>query len=169
MSRRFLMQRKLMAIGEDFWVKDEAGHQAYYVDNKLLALRKTYYVQDEHNHELLKIQHQPLHLHRTMDIEQQGKLVARIQKNLISPLRDSWTIEVPGGENLTARGDLLDHEYEVQQGGITLAHISKQWFSLRDGYGIEVFQESHAALMIAIAVAIEDMMDAIHEEQEKHD
>lgn len=166
MSRRFLMRHKILALGQDFWVKDEAGNEVFYVDNKLLALRKTYFIRDANNHELLKIQHKLLHIHRTMDIEQDGKLIASVQKNLISLLRDSWTIAVPGGDEMTAHGDFLDHEYEIQQHGATLAHISKQWFALRESYGIEVFEGANSPLMIAIAIAIEDMMDAIHAEQE---
>ncbi|MEO8610000.1 MAG: LURP-one-related family protein [Chloroflexota bacterium] len=163
------MRQKILALGHDFWVKDLEDHNVFYVDNKLFALRKTYLILDEHNHEVLKVQHKPLHIHWTMDIEQDGKVIASIQKNLISPLLDRWTIVVPDGENLSAQGDLFDHEYTIQGSGKQLAHISKQWFAIRQSYGIEMADGVNVPLMIAIAVAIDDMMDTLHAEQTKSD
>jgi uncharacterized protein YxjI len=164
------MRQKILALGHDFWVKDAEGRDVYYIDNKLFALRKTYSILDAHNREILKVQHKPLHIHRTMELEQDGKVVASVQKNLISPLLDRWTIEVPGGQNLTAQGDLFDHEYTIQGNGGTLAHISKQWFAIRESYGIDIADGANVPLMIGIALAIDDIMDSIHAEQAKsHD
>ncbi len=168
MSKRFLMQRKILALGQDFWVKDDHDRNVYYVDNKLLALRKTYLLLDENNQEILKIQHKPLHIHRTIEIEQGGNVIASVQKNLISPVYDRWTIHTAGGQ-LTAKGGLFDHEYEIQRDGATLAEISKKWFAIRESYGIEVADSANAPLMIAIAVAIDDMMDAIADESMSRD
>ena len=162
MSQRFIMRRKILALGDDSWIKDQDGRDVFYVDNKAFALRKTYSIIDENHHEVLKIQHKPLNIRRTIDIEQAGRVVARVQKNLISPLVDRWTIEMPGGENLTAQGDLLDHEYAIHgRNNETLAHISKQWFTIRESYGIEIADGVDVPLMIGIAIAIDDMMDSI--------
>jgi uncharacterized protein YxjI len=167
MSRRFIMRRKILALGQDFWVKDEAGNQVYYIDQKAFSLLKTYSILDQKNREVLKVQHQPISIRRTMDISRDGKLVASVQKNLISPLLDRWTIKIPDGEDITAGGDLFDHEYYIGRNGKTMARVSKAWVSLRESYGIEVFDDADVPLMIAIAVAIDDMMDAIYAEKNR--
>lgn len=166
MSRRFQMRQKILALGHDFWVKDEQDQEVFFVDNRLLALRKTYYILDDDKHELLKVQHKLMHIHRTMDIEQHGHVIASVQKNLISPLLDRWTIKVPDGQDLNAQGDLFDHEYSINGPGGKLAHISKKWFTIGQSYGIEVEDGVPVPLIIAIAIAIDDMMDSIHEEHE---
>jgi uncharacterized protein YxjI len=46
-----------------------------------------------------------------------------------------------------------------------VAEISKRWFSLRDSYGIDVAPGEDDALMLAIAVAIDEMAHDPDEEK----
>jgi uncharacterized protein YxjI len=168
MSRRFMLRQIILAIGHDMWVMDERGEKIFLIDNKTVAIRKTYIMYDMQHNEVLKIQHQPLHLHKTITIEHQGREVAQVQKAWLTILRDKWNIQVPGGEDLVAQGDLLDHEYSITRGGQSVAHISKQWFTIRETYGVEVFDETQSALMIALTVAIDEMMHEVNDEATEH-
>jgi uncharacterized protein YxjI len=76
---------------------------------------------------------------------------------MVTPVRDRWQIDVPGGANLTAQGNILQHEYKIERGRDTIAEISKRWFRVRDMYGVEVKNEQDAALALLIAIVI-DMM-----------
>ena len=171
MSRRFMLQKIIFAIGHDSWVMDDQGQKVFLIDNKTVALRKTFIMYDMQHQEVLKIQSQPLHLHKTITIDHHGKEVAQVQKAWLTVLRDKWNIQVPGGEDLVAMGDLLDHEYHITRGNQTIADISKHWFTIRETYGVEVFDDTQAPLMIAIAVAIDEMMheEEHHEASEHHD
>jgi len=163
MSRRFMLRQIVFAIGHDMWVMDEQGNKVYLLDNKVIALRKTYIMYDMQHKEVLKIIRQPLHLHKTIAIEYQGHEVAEVQKALLTVFRDKWTIKVHGGTDLIAQGDFLQHEYSITRNEESIAHISKQWFTLRESYGVEVFDESQIPLMIALTVAIDEM---VHEEED---
>lgn len=77
---------------------------------------------------------------------------------LISPLRDKFVVDVSGGSDLEVKGSILDHEYEVERGGDTIATISKRWFTIRDTYGIETAAGEDDALLLAIAVAVDEMV-----------
>ena len=46
--------------------------------------------------------------------------------------------EVEGGEDLKAHGNIVDHEYEIERDGHTIAKVSKKWFRVRESYGIEI-------------------------------
>lgn len=164
MTRRFLLRQILLAIGHDSWVMDERDQKIFLIDHKTVALRKTYIMYDTNNQEVLKIQHQPLHLHKTMTIEHQGKTVATVQKAWLTLLRDKWNIQMPGGEDLVAQGNLLDHEYTISRGGQAVAQISKHWFTIRESYGVEVYDDRLSAIMIALTVAIDDMMHSTYDE-----
>jgi len=165
MSRRFMLRQIIFAIGHDMWVMDERGEKVFLMDNKTIALRKTYIMYDMQHQEVLKIIRQPLHLHKTISIEHQGHEIAEVQKALLTVFRDKWTIKVPGGQDLIAQGDFLSHEYSITRNEQSVAHISKQWFSIRESYGVEVFDETQIPLMIALTVAIDEM---VHEEEEAH-
>ncbi|HEY5878617.1 MAG TPA: hypothetical protein VIU11_06895 [Nakamurella sp.] len=53
----------------------------------------------------------------------------------------------------------MDHEYEIEQDGDTVATISKKWFRVRDSYGIEIAPGHNDALLIAITVCVDEMSD----------
>jgi uncharacterized protein YxjI len=63
------------------------------------------------------IQKKMLSIRDTMEIERDGKRVATVMKALITPMRDRFSIEVEGGEDMEAKGDIVDHEYEIERGG----------------------------------------------------
>jgi uncharacterized protein YxjI len=92
-----------------------------------------------------------------MDIERDGKTVATIKKALVSPLRDRYSIDVEGGDDLEAKGNIVDHEYKIERGGDTAAEVSKRWFRVRDTYGIEIAPDQDDALILAVAVCIDQM------------
>lgn len=168
MSRRFLLRQIIFAIGHDMWVMDEQDQKVYLIDNKTLAIRKTYIMYDMQHKEVLKIQSQPFHLHKTITIAHEGREIAKVQKAWLTVFRDRWNIQIPDAEDLVAQGDLLDHEYSITRNDQSVAHVSKKWFTIRESYGVEVFDEAQAPLMIAIAVAIDEMMHEINDHPAEH-
>jgi uncharacterized protein YxjI len=58
-------------------------------------------------------------------------------------------------EDMKAHGNIVDHEYEIQRVGDTVATVSKWWFRVRDAYGVEVWNLADAPLALAITVAID--------------
>jgi uncharacterized protein YxjI len=59
-GRRFRMRQKLLSIGDDFWIEDEAGNRAYRVDGKAARLRETILLKDAEGREVAKIQERKL-------------------------------------------------------------------------------------------------------------
>jgi uncharacterized protein YxjI len=152
----YLVRKKLLALGDDFWVEDENGEHVLHVDGKVMRLRDTYVVETAEGEEVLRIKEQRLKLRKTFVIERQGEELAKVAKALVTPLRDRFDIEVAGGGTLQAKGDLLDHEFTIEwEGGARMAEVSKRWFSIRDTYGVSVGPTQDAVLAIAIAVCID--------------
>ncbi len=154
---RYQMREKLFAIGDDFWVETEGGERAFKVDGKALRVRSTFVLESPSGEELFKIQEKKLHIRDTMEIERGGDTVATIKKALITPLRDRFAIELEAGGELTAKGNIVDHEYEIERDGDKIAEISKRWFRVRETYGIEVAPGENDALIVAAVVCIDEM------------
>jgi len=154
---RYQMREKLFAIGDDFWVETESGERAFKVDGKALRVRSTFILESPSGEELFKIQEKKLHIRDTMEIERGGDTVATIKKALITPLRDRFAIELEAGGELTAKGNIVDHEYEIERDGDKIAEISKRWFRVRETYGIEVVPGEDDALIVAAVVCIDEM------------
>jgi uncharacterized protein YxjI len=127
------------------------------VDGKVLRLRNTFVLEDPSGAELYKVQKKLLKIRDTMGIERGGQTVATVKKAIFTPFRERFSIAVEGGEDMEAKGNIVDHEYKVERGGNTVAEVSKRWFRVRDTYGVEVAPGQDAALIIALTVCIDQM------------
>jgi uncharacterized protein YxjI len=154
---RYRMREKVFAIGDDYWIETEDGERAYKVNGKALRMRDTFIIESPSGDELLKIQKKMLHVRDTMKIEHDGNTVATVKKALITPLRDRFSIDVERGGELSAKGNIVDHEYEIERDGHKVAVVSKRWFRVRETYGIEVAPGEDDALILATTVCIDEM------------
>jgi uncharacterized protein YxjI len=59
-----------------------------------------------------------------MKIERDGDTIVTVKKAMISPLRERFSIDVRGGDDLDAKGNMVDHEYKIERGGDKVAEVS---------------------------------------------
>jgi uncharacterized protein YxjI len=86
-----------------------------------------------------------------------GDQEATVKKALVSPLRDRFDVSIEGGGSWDVQGNITAHEYEISDGRQKIAEVSKKWVRIRDTYGIEVQPGQDDALVLAIAVALDEM------------
>ena len=153
---RYQMREKLIAIGDDYWIEDEEGNRAFRVNGKAVRFRDTFILEDPGGDEVAKIQERKLTVRDKMLIERSGLPDATVKKALVG-IRDRFAIDVDGGEDMRAKGNFVDHEYEIERDGDTIATVSKRWFRVRDTYGVEVVPGEDDALVLAITVCIDAM------------
>ena len=153
----YRMREKMFAIGDDFWIETDGERRAFKVDGKALRVRDTLVLEGPGGEELYKIQEKKLSIRDKMEIERDGKTVATVKKALVSPLRDRFSIEVEGGPDMEAKGNVVDHEYKIERDGEKVAEVSKRWFRVRETYGIEVAEGQDDALILAVTVCIDQM------------
>ena len=150
------MREKLLSIGDDFWIENEAGERAYKVNGKAFRLRQTFVLEDVSGNEVARIQERKLSIRDKMAIERRGETVATVHKALVG-LRDRFAIDVEHGADMKAKGNIVDHEYEIERDGDTVAKVSKKWFRVRESYGVDVAAEQDVPLILAITVAIDSL------------
>jgi len=152
------MRQKLVSIGDDYWIEDDHEARVFKVNGKALRVRKTMIFEDVDGTELLKIQEQILRVRDTMEIEDaNGNSLATVKKAMITPLRERWTVKVANGPDLDVKGNILDHEYTIEDGRTTVAEISKKWFRIADTYGVQVAQDQNPVLMLAVTAVVDTM------------
>ena len=135
-ATHYQMRQKLVSIGDDYWIENDQGERVFKVDGKALRVRKTLIFEDSHGSELLKIQERVVRVRDTMEIEDRdGHTVARVKKALITPLRDRWSVKVADGPDLEVKGNILDHEYTIEEGRAKVAEVSKKWFRVATPMG----------------------------------
>lgn len=149
----FRMREKLISIGDDYWIEDDAGHRAFKVDGKALRLRDTWLLQDATGQEVAKIRERKLSLRDAVTIDLGGRR-ATVKKALVG-IRDRFHVDFEGGTDLKVRGNVLDHEYRIERDGQAVATISKKWFRIRDTYGVAVQDPLDAPLALSVTVAVD--------------
>jgi uncharacterized protein YxjI len=154
---QYQMREKMFSIGDDYWIETNRGERAFKVDGKALRIRDTLIIEDRSGAEVCRIQEKKLRIRETMDIERADSTIATVKKAAISPFRERYSIDVHGGEDLSAHGNIVDHEYTIERNGDKVAEVSKRWFRARDTYGIEVSPGQDDALILAITVCIDRM------------
>ena len=162
LDNRLKVRERLFAFGDDFWIEDARNRRVYLVDGKALRLRDTLLFKDMQGQEHYKLQEKMARVRETMTLyAADGSTAATVKKALITPLRERYTVDLPGQQGLETQGNILHHEYSVEQGGRRVASISKNWFRVRDTYGIEVVPNTvDPLLVVAITVAI-DMIQGV--------
>jgi uncharacterized protein YxjI len=160
----YQVREKIFSIGDDFWVTDEQGNKVFLVDGKAMSLRHTFELKDGSGAVVASIHKKLLAVRDSMAIERDGHTVATVKKALISPLHHKSVVELAGGGDLEAVGNIIDKEFEIRSGHTVLARVSRSWFRIRDTYGVDVADGQDDALMIAVAVCL----DRIHHDEEEH-
>jgi uncharacterized protein YxjI len=154
----YQVREKLLSIGDDLWIENGAGERVFKVDGKALRVRKTLVFEDTDGRELCKIQARVLRVRDSMEIEgPDGDRIAMVKKAVISPLRERWVVDRPDAPDLHIQGNVLDHEYEIEEDGRKLAEVSKRWFRVRDTYGVEIAPGQDDVLFLAVAASIDAM------------
>src|SRR5436305_12250724 len=131
--RRFQIREKLASIGDDSWIEDDQGDRVYKVDGKAMRVRDTFILKDRDGNEVAKIQERKLSVRDTMKVEREGRTLATVHKALVG-IRDRFDIDIEGGDDLNARGNVLDHEYEIKRDADVIATVSKTWLRVRETY-----------------------------------
>jgi uncharacterized protein YxjI len=114
--------------------------------------------EDAHGNELAKIQERMLRIKDSMEIEgPHGEQLAMVKKALITPVRERWTVKIKGGPDLDVQGNILDHEYTIEEDRRKVAEVSKKWFRLRDSYGVEIAPGEDDLIILAVTVCVDEM------------
>jgi len=154
----YRVREKMLSIGDDMWIENDAGERVFKLNGKALRVRRTMVFEDTEGRELCKIQGRVLRVRDSMEIEDpDGKRIAMIKKAVISPLRERWVVDRPDAPDLKVQGRVLDHEYKIEEDGHKIAEVSKRWFRVRDTYGVEIAPGQNDILVLAVTAAIDAM------------
>lgn len=152
---RYRIKEKMFRLGEDSDILDEQGLTVFHVDGKVMTLRDRLVIQDPAGEEVASVHRRLIALRPTYEITINGREAATLKKHFFTPFRDSFTIDVPGPDDLEMTGSLLDHDFTISRGGRVVATISKAWFSFRDTYGVEIADDEDQLLILASVLALD--------------
>jgi uncharacterized protein YxjI len=153
----YQMHQQIFAIGDDFWIENGAGQRVFKVDGKALRIRKTLVLEGADGRELYTIKEKLVTVRDVMEIKRGDDRVATVKKALISPLRERYDVHLEAGGEWKAQGNIVDHQYEIEGPNGKIAEVGKKWFRVRDTYGVQVEAGNDDALVLAVAIVVDQM------------
>jgi uncharacterized protein YxjI len=152
---RYVLKQKFWSFGDDFTIRDSEGHDVFFVDGRAFSWGDKLSFQDMQRNEVAFIRQKLLSWGPTYEIEREGRQVAVVKKKLFTLLRCRFTVDVPGPDDLEARGSFLDHEYTFERHDQVVAQVSKKWFSWTDTYGVDINADEDPVVILASTVVID--------------
>lgn len=162
---RYVMRQKIFALGDDFTIKDDTGADRFLVDGKVFSIGNKLDFKSMDGQVLARIEQKLLSFNRKYELFRDGRLAAVVSKKMFTLFKCKFVVDVPGPDDLEARGNFLDHEYEFFRHDRRVATCSKKWFSWSDTYGIDIAAGEDDVLILASSVII-DMI--CHDQGDKH-
>lgn len=162
---RYLMRERILSWGDDFTIKDGNGNDVFVVDGQVFSFGDKLSFKDRTGEEVAFIDQKLLSFGPQYEIRRGSETIAVVRKHLFTLFRARFTVDVPGPNDLEARGNFLDHEYAFERGGREVARVSKKWFSLADTYAVDIDEGEDDVLILASAVVI----DLVSHPDEKRD
>jgi uncharacterized protein YxjI len=162
---KYLLRDRMFSIGDDFWITTEHGEKMFLVDAKILRVADTFELKDQHGHKVAVIKKKLVSIRDAMKIEREGEVIATVKKKMFTPFRDKYAVELADGRELEVHGNLLDHEFDIDERGHRIARVSRKWFSFRDTYGIDIHDDQDIPLVLCVAVCVDHMQAAEHQDR----
>ncbi len=156
---RYIMRQRIFALGQDFDIKNASGQPVFKIHGKVRIIKEALKFYDMQGNLLYKLDEKVIRIRESFNIlKPDGTLAAKVHNAIIDPLRERFTIEIPGGENMLTMGKVIWAQYDIQRNGKLVARISKQfsWIG-RDQYVVDVLPGEDDCLILAVTVVI-DMM-----------
>lgn len=150
------LKQRMFSWGDQFTVYDEYGGDRYYVEGEVFTWGKKLHIYDLAGSEVAYIEQKLFSFLPRYRILVGGNDVAEVVKEFTF-FKQEYSVE---GLGWRVYGDFFDHEYEVADGGRTVAGVSKQWFSWGDTYEIRIDNSVDEAIALAVVLVIDACIEA---------
>jgi len=152
MDRTYRVRRPVSA-GADSRIEDAAGRSAFLVDGTTDSASRVVTLRAADGADIYHVD-QRLRIRDTIEIEGAGGIVATVRKALVPPLRERVEVTLADGGRWAVEGRISDHEYQVMNGVVVVAEVSRRWTADPGEFGIRVGLGADDALVVLITIAI---------------
>ena len=155
---RYLVKQRVFSLGDSYVIKDEEGIDRFIVKGEVFTLGHKLSILDTSGTELIYIEQELFHFRPTFNIYDRGTYIATVKKEFTF-FGASFSIESSRG-SYTIEGELFSHEFSILKEGVKLAHVSKEWFSFADSYGIEVEDNENQEFILSLVIVLDEILDS---------
>lgn len=153
---KLFLKQKLFSFAGEFTIKDEFENVRYTARAQLFSWGRKYRVYDLLDQEVIYVEQKLFSFLPTYFIYLHGEEVATIKKEFTF-FRPKYKLYAQGWN---VDGDWIEHNYVITHNQQTIATIDKEWFTWSDTYTLDINDEQHELMCLAIAIAIDCVLDS---------
>lgn len=155
--RKLYIKQKIFKIVDKYYVKDEDGNDVYYVKQDFTLIGNRVHMYDMEGNRLFTIEKEiRAFLPRYTIQTPEGESIT-IQ-NKFKLFKMDFDIK-SSRYNLDVSGNFLDKDFDIYENGNIIANIDRKLFAIGDTFEIEVYDESKEIIIVALMIAIDNIID----------
>lgn len=158
--KKYIFKEKFFKITDNYWIKDEKGQDAFYLDQDFTFMGYKAAVFSPDKKRLFTINKKIISLLPKffVDFEDGSKMVINKRFTL---LRKSIDVDTDFGR-INLKGSIWDYNFLISLDGKKIGEVNRKFISLTDHYVLSVFDENYTLAMIALVVCL----NKIHDDEE---
>ena len=155
--KKLYMKQRLFSNLDQFTVKNENEEDCYQIagDNLQVGGKKLH-IRTMDGREAAMVKQKLLALTPQCLVFENGEQVAEIKKKFAF----FGSKYVVNGKGWEIKGNVLDHDYSVVDGGKPIVRLHKVWLSWGDSYELEISDGADEVMALAVVLAIDLALEA---------
>ncbi|HPE69185.1 MAG TPA: LURP-one-related family protein [Thermotogota bacterium] len=153
---RYKIREKIFSFADRFTIKNEMDEPCYTVRGKVFSFGNKLFLEDLQGNELVYIEQKLFRWLPEYHLFRNGQEMAMVKRKF-SFFRPKFEIFSELGD-FTVEGNFWAHEFSILQNGLTVASISKKWFSFSDSYGVEIANTEQTELLLALTIVLDQVL-----------
>jgi uncharacterized protein YxjI len=156
-ANEIVMKKRILSLREHYDIEDGSENRLAEGEGNLIQLPANFRVWDPRSsQEIMRIEGKLFSIHNQYTFKDNlGVELGTIRKKVLKLFGDEFWIDRNGQEIMHIQGNFWEHEYDLEMNGKVVAHVHRDWLSLRDRYGITILGEVDRRLVIGAAIVIE--------------
>jgi uncharacterized protein YxjI len=150
---RYQVKQKIFSLRDRFDIRDSNGNPVYTVEGKMLSLSDRFSFCDISGNEIYNCRKKVLAFLPEYYIFEGDIQIATLKKEFTF-FRPKFHLESKFGKYYM-EGDFFSYNFEIRKGGLNIASISKQFFSISDTYGIDISDSENQAFILTIVIILD--------------
>ncbi len=155
---KLLIEEHVFSWKDRFTVRDGEGNDRYYVEGELFSWGKKLHICDPGGREVAYIEQKLFSFKPRYQVFVGGRLVGEVVRELTFFI-PRYTVE---GADWDVEGDFTAHDYTVLHGGVSVAEISREWFTFGDCYVLRIPNPADELSALALVLAIDCAVEQQH-------
>lgn len=155
--KRYIFKEKFLKLTDKYWIKDEDGSNAFYLDQDFtfIGYRATVFGPDKER--LFRIEKKIISLLPKffVDFEDDSKMTVNQRFTL---LRKSIDVDTDFG-TINLKGSIFDYDFTITLNGEKIGEVNRKFISLTDHYVLTALNEDYTLAMIALVICLNKIHD----------